>query len=1085
MNWSINEKGFIFDFSISDVNSDYMQRNKLEEFLGSNFAEELSEDKYLIEHDKIAQLFREERELLDLPEIFPYRLRLKMHGSTTNKNMRYIVEFVRPDGQVFVNPQVIGSYVRISSELQYTFNQGQYVLVTKTAECNKKLAESTEDFDYKQFNFMNLAGIKEVANSLDAEIDSEIKKQNIIVPKALSILPEFKDNGDIIIKPVIMNEKGEMISEYEEFNKRFTAANSVRTVYSSGEAFYVIPNPVKEALDEVKANNKIKAARAKDFLKNPEAIFKSSAFVFNIDEYSERVIELGEYKYRNERNSASGIDWLPEEGTAFKGMDNSILRVTSENIEEVAEKIKEAQSKGESVIEIDGREIPITIEIIKQVENLENKKEKLAESQNDNDETRSKQDNQEADANAKKEKRKILIIADNFENVNYGNNSKSRVLEPKDLDACLRDEIKLLNHQKDGVKWLLERYANDDGALLADDMGLGKTLQTLTFISLCKKFNGSADFNSVLIVAPVSLLKNWEEEYKKFIRDGVFDGVVVIDNKTVKNYQVQGDFNFTSIAKNKIVVVSYETLRTYQLAFGKIEWSIMVLDEAQKIKNPVALTTIAIKAMKYDFGLCLTGTPIENTWVDLWSIMDFASPGGKLGSLTNFKKDFVHKLKKDKSDMDAVIELGQKLHETLEPLFMRRMKHELCNNGGDLAGLPKKLIQKTEEVMPLPQKIAYAQVIENARYETSSKATALKVIGQLRDVSLYPDIASLDERHIDKIDPAKIINSSARLKATFTELVKIATRNEKALIFSESRKMQKILKVIIEKVFNISVATPINGEMNSEYRQKVVDKFNAEQGFAVLVLSPLAAGVGLNIASANHVIHLSRHWNPAKEDQATDRAYRIGQTKDVEVCIPMAVHPDFGENGTFDKKLDQLLEYKRQLSYKVLIPTADDEEDGLGMFKAIMGDPNGELRREKLYYDINEIDHVEGKFFEKIIEKLYCNMDFEAWKTPDSNDNGADVVAISKNTGNNFLIQCKKTGNIENNLGKEGIYEVSGALPCYKKELNKTFVGVVITNATDFTKGAKELANANGIKLIVRKDLKKLLEKYPVEKLYV
>lgn len=264
----------------------------------------------------------------------------------------------------------------------------------------------------------------------------------------------------------------------------------------------------------------------------------------------------------------------------------------------------------------------------------------------------------------------------------------------------------------------------------------------------------------------------------------------------------------------------------------------------------------------------------------------------------------------------------------------------------------------------------------------------------------------------------------------------------------------------------------------------IVDNFNLHEGFGVLILSPLAAGVGLNIATANHVIHLSRHWNPAKEDQATDRAYRIGQKKDVEVVIPMAVHPTLKE-GSFDSMLDTLLDYKRQLSEEALFPTADSADDGLNIFREIAKGGSGATTITKEYYDIDSVDGVDGITFEKITANLYNNIGMLANKTTDSNDNGADVVAFSGSDKPNLLIQCKKTKNYEDNMGKDGIQEIAAALSYYERMHSCKFEPVVITNAKDFTSGAKDLARANGVQLICRTKLIEMLANYPVEKIYV
>ncbi|MBQ3889953.1 MAG: DEAD/DEAH box helicase family protein, partial [Lachnospiraceae bacterium] len=587
-----------------------------------------------------------------------------------------------------------------------------------------------------------------------------------------------------------------------------------------------------------------------------------------------------------------------------------------------------------------------------------------------------------------------MLIADNFANIEYsGNSEREKVIDSIELTKCLKNGINLLQHQKEGVQWLLNCYANYKGALLADDMGLGKTLQTLAFAAVTKKYLPESFTKSILIVAPVSLLMNWKEEYEKFVAPGLFKEVVVIGSNNVNYFHRNGTFDFSAVSEERIVLTSYETLRTYQFSLGKIDWSLMVLDEAQRIKNPTALITLAIKAMKYDFGLCLTGTPIENTWIDLWSIMDFAAPGYNLGSLSEFKKNYVNKLKKHSKDEAYIKQLGQSLNNELKPLFKRRLKKTLSEKGG-LQELPKKKIIKRKEIMPLTQRLAYENIVNEALGNSVDKKTALEVIAKLRDISLFPDIGTIDERSLSHKDAVRIFNSSARLKVAFTELVNIAAKDEKVLIFIESKKMQRILRSVIETFFKIKVPTPINGDMRSEIRQAIVDNFNLHEGFGVLILSPLAAGVGLNIATANHVIHLSRHWNPAKEDQATDRAYRIGQKKDVEVVIPMAVHPTLKE-GSFDSMLDTLLDYKRQLSEDALFPTADSADDGLNIFRKIAKGGSGATTITKEYYDIDSVDGVDGITFEKITANLYNNIGMLANKTTDSNDNGADVVAFS------------------------------------------------------------------------------------------
>ena len=232
----------------------------------------------------------------------------------------------------------------------------------------------------------------------------------------------------------------------------------------------------------------------------------------------------------------------------------------------------------------------------------------------------------------------------------------------------------------------------------------------------------------------------------------------------------------------------------------------------------------------------------------------------------------------------------------------------------------------------------YGEVVRAARPENQpeeNSMTMLQAIARLRDISLCPFLGREKTKNYPLGDPDLFFGSSARLMRTRKILDEVRAKGEKALIFVESRTLQLLLRTFLEKAYGVQVQPPINGTTQAVARQKMVDQFNGAPGFQVLLLSPEAAGVGLNITGANHVIHLSRCWNPAKEDQATDRAYRIGQKKAVTVYLPMAVDTDFPEEASFDLNLDALLQYKRDLSRSALYPTEASEENAMAILKRI------------------------------------------------------------------------------------------------------------------------------------------------------
>lgn len=1078
MEWQIDGDSIIFSKEKCPTDMWEFVHEKLEELYLCNKAELGNSGKMIVSHEIIASLTQEEREILLLPKIFPYRIAIHSTGGVATKRFRYQIEYLNTSEQAFINPVTIGAYIRIDDDLEYTFSYGQYYITKKVHECNNNsTALSLQEIQF--YNLKNLADIQSVANHIDASLDANTVRTKVIVPKKLSVVPKFDLNGDLIIEPLILGENGAV---NKEFQKRFKARSNVNKIYTDTKGnCYLIGDEVFAGLKEIKENKKIKAEAVSDFMENPEAVLTASIFDFDTESYSDRILEIGEYKYSNSKSLTGVTSWLPEEGVTYNPLDDNdenTFKVTEENAKKIQILINEAQQNEKSSIVYNNEEIPITLALLRDV-NTHINKDKLPHQTIKKDFSRSKRANP-----------KILIIKDNFEKLSYDkvntSSVKDTILNKEYIENCLRPGISLFKHQIEGLKWLLiDCYAHDyRGALLSDDMGLGKTIQTLCFLAICKKYFSDDIKGACLIVAPVSLLRNWKNEYERFIRDNIFDKVEILDKHTIKKYKTSGKADFSQISPNSLVLINYDTLRANQLALGKIDWGIMVLDEAQSIKNPFARVSLAAKAMKYNFGLALTGTPIENTWIDLWSIMDFVAPGYNLGTLSEFKGKYVHKLKACGRDEKKIFQLGQQLNEELTPIFLRRLKNELIASG-QITGLPKKCIRKLAADMPKAQLTAYKSVLNEYAQGKHTKGAVLQALFRLRDISLLPNIASLDERAITIDSMQQIINSSARLEIVFEELSKINMANEKALIFLESKKMQRILRRMLMLHFNLNIEMPINGDMDGMKRQRIVDNFNQSAGFNVLILSPIAAGVGLNISSANHVIHLSRHWNPAKEDQATDRAYRIGQKKDVEVCIPIAKHPDFGIDGAFDQKLDQLLEYKRRLSEGALFPVGDSEQDGIDLFNTLGGlSDNVKQNETKDYVDLEWIDNSNGRMFERIIEKLYTTKNYRAEKTPDSNDGGVDVVVLDMNGNSNFLIQCKKTHTYTKAMGQAGIKEVYAAVPGYETKYGCKFQKIVITNAEKFTSGAVQLAKETNVELITRKDIKEMLKQNPVEKFF-
>ena len=930
-----------------------------------------------------------------------------------------------------------------------------------------------------------VALIKENAKKIDARLDPFLVKIDVVAPDYLSISVKKDTDGTYYASPVILNADGSPYGEKDasEFGRKFkNGSKAQRSYMGKDRTYYVFDQEQQDGLQQIKEARKLTKEQAKTLVLSPQSVFTGAPFRFDRGEYSDRVIEYGafiakKYPYLN------GIEggWLPEEGSVGRedldGIDElDEPEVTEENVAILKELIENAFAKNKSSISYQGKTYKLTGAFIEKV-------------MGKNDVTDSTGGS--ADGEKPKEDRGNLISEENAESVGYEQANEQRRQKRREarfqkLGADLsmeqvlsrfKDSVVPFSYQKEGIRWMAQNWkAGYQGVLLADDMGLGKTMQVLGLISGVKNAYGEKDMNSVLVVAPVSLLANWESEFIHFVKEGVFDVIVPLYGNSFRDFKRGHDLrlDFSPVAKNRIVLTSYETLRNYDISFGCIDWSFMVLDEAQKIKNPVTLITNAVKSMKYDFAIAITGTPVENAWVDLWSIMDFVEPG-RLRDLKNFCNTYQNQLKKLQGDMAGQEALGKKLEQELQPIFLRRQKTDY------LEGLPHKEVIPKPVLMPPVQREAYEKIIADAK--KGKKKDILKVIAMLRDTSLCPHLTSYADSTFENMSVDAFFNMSARLKATFQALVNIKARKEKVLIFVTSRKMQRILKRFLEKAFGISIQPPINGELIGLKRQQIVDAFNQKEGFAILILSAEAGGVGFNITAANHVIHLSRCWNPAKEDQATDRVYRIGQKKEVHVYLPIAQY----EGGdSFDVKLDQLLQYKRSLSQSVIFPTADTEVDGQDMYNKLVGWNNdmesGSACSTASYWTIEDTDKVTGDVFERMVAKLYASIPgYAAEETKQTNNYGADVVVeTDQKSRRGLLVRCQQMMGAS--LSHDSVEAIYSAIPFYEKKLGYHFSGVVVTNALDFTSHDKERAAAAGVKLIARQDLTKLLERYPLEK---
>ncbi len=436
-------------------------------------------------------------------------------------------------------------------------------------------------------------------------------------------------------------------------------------------------------------------------------------------------------------------------------------------------------------------------------------------------------------------------------------------------------------YQKQGVAWLQFLRENKFGGILADEMGLGKTLQTLAFIQSChtnRKLSGP-----VLIVCPTSLVFNWLAEAKKFTPK----------LKVVALHGTGRHSRFDDIAESDIVITSYALIRRDAEKYREFEFDTLVLDEAQHIKNRQTQNSQAVKAVKTDYRVVLTGTPMENSVFDLWSILDFLMPG-YLGSATDFRERYEQPITRDKDEA-----VQARLGRRLRPFILRRLKREVAKD------LPAKLEQVSYCELTDDQTEIYRQVLAVSRKEVlaavgaqgvaKSKMVVLNALLRLRQICC--DLRLL------KMKDAEFTDDSSGKLAMFGELLEQAMDGgHRVLVFSQFTTMLALLKdkLAAEKIDYCYL------DGSTTNRGAVVEKFQSDANIPVFLISLKAGGVGLTLTGADTVVHFDPWWNPAVEDQATDRAHRIGQSRVVTSYKLIA-------RGTVEEKILALQQKKRAI----------------------------------------------------------------------------------------------------------------------------------------------------------------------------
>ena len=437
-------------------------------------------------------------------------------------------------------------------------------------------------------------------------------------------------------------------------------------------------------------------------------------------------------------------------------------------------------------------------------------------------------------------------------------------------------------YQKIGYSWLVQNIRFRFGSILADDMGLGKTIQVLSAILYFKENNRLED-ESTLIIVPPTLIPNWENEIKKFAPD--------------LTYFIYHGSNRTFPLENyDIILTSYGVIRLDLDMFVDRVWFLCVIDEAQNIKNPNTEQTKAIKEVPASTKVALTGTPIENKLMDYWSIFDFVNKG-YLSTKDDFKKNYVVPIEKLEDE-----EVLENLKTIAKPFVMRRLKSD-----DDIKKeLPEKFVNDIYCSLTKKQVRLYTAILEEIFFDIENakgiqrKGIILKILTALKQTCNHP------AQFLDIKKPK--ISESGKMELLVNILENILGNDEKVIIFTQYVEMGKLIQELVSKKFKQEVLF-LHGSQTMKEKKRIIDTFQEDENYKIFVATLKTGGTGLNLTAARNVIHYDLWWNPAVENQATDRVHRIGQDKDVMVYRLIT-------KGTLEEAIDAISKRKVDLAEK-------------------------------------------------------------------------------------------------------------------------------------------------------------------------
>jgi SNF2 family DNA or RNA helicase len=460
------------------------------------------------------------------------------------------------------------------------------------------------------------------------------------------------------------------------------------------------------------------------------------------------------------------------------------------------------------------------------------------------------------------------------------------IKELKDFKGTLRE------YQKRGTSWLYFLEGLGLNPCLADDMGLGKTIEVIALLLYERQFKEIK--SPTLLIVPTSVIGNWQKEIERFS-----PGLTVLIHHGTDRIKNGDDFNY-AVSAYTVIITSFALVRKDEKLFKEINWHRIVVDEAQNIKNPNSSQTKIITRLKANHKIALTGTPIENRLLDLWSIFNFLNPG-YLYTMSKFRKQYEIPIQKENDAQKSGI-----LKKLVKPFILRRLK----TDKEIIKDLPDKIEQKvycnlTREQASLYQAVVdeVSRVIEE-KEGIERKGLILSTLMKLKQICNHPAQFLQDESPFTR-------ERSHKLSRLCDMIEEIIQNEESLLLFSQFKEIGGLLESFLKHEYHYNTYFLHGGTPRKKREQMITDFQDPDTGPAIFILSLKAGGVGITLTRANHVFHFDRWWNPAVENQATDRAFRIGQKRNVFVHKFISI-------GTLEEKIDRMLEDKKKLSDSII-----------------------------------------------------------------------------------------------------------------------------------------------------------------------